>query len=340
MSAGAIPLARTGVLLPFVQFLDDIGAPVERLMERARLSPQLLGRPEALFPLHQGLMLTASAADSQGIENLGFLVGQRTGIADLPDLGQLLAPTMTLRTALTLFTSVIGLYNSGEVLTLTCRGDQAVFSHAYRFGHADGRRYGDLFTLMLMLDVIRLAAGPGWRPPAVWVCNSEAGRRRSYEDGLQSPVLFSANRWAIRFARYLLDETLRYLRPLRGADAGDPVEQLRRAAPANDFAGSLRQVISSLLPQGNPQVAIVAEVAGLSTRTLQRRLTESNLSYSRLLEEARLETAMDLLRHPDIKIVEVALELGYSDAANFTRAFRRWTGNSPQATRRSLAGQA
>ena len=340
MSQRAIPLARTGVLLPFVRFLDDIGAPVEPLMENARLSPQLLGWPEAVFPLHQGLEFIEAAANSQGVENLGLIVGQRTRIADLRDLEQLLSPSMTLRAALVLLVRTISLYNSGEVLALCCRSDQAILSHDFRFREAAGRRHGDVFTLMVIIDVIRLAAGPGWRPEAVSLCTSEASRKNLYEDALQTAVVFGPNRWAIFFDRQLLDEPLRYFRSLRRAAANHPREQLRRAAPADDFAGSLRQVILSLLPQGNPHIGIVARVANLSTRTLQRRLAQANISHSRLLGEARLQMALRLLRQPEIKITEVAFELGYSDASNFTRAFRRWTGSSPQATRRTLTGRA
>lgn len=333
MPPGAIPLVRTGALLPFVRFLDEIGAPCERLLETARLSPHIVQRPDAVFPLHQGLRFVDHAAHSQGVENLGMLVGQQTRILDLADLGRLLSPAMTLEAALALFVKVISLFSSGERLALGSRGDKAVFSHAFDFGEAAGRRHGDLFTLMLMIDLIRLAAGPGWRPPAVWLCVSEASRRKFYENMLGTAVFFAANCWAIVFDRSLLDERLRYCRP-SALLAADPVEVLRGAAPAADFVGSLRQVIASLLPHGNPRIGVVAEVANLSTRTLQRRLTAENRTYSGLLEEARLQAAMRLLRQNETKLVDVALELGYSDAANFTRAFRRWSGVPPRTARR------
>lgn len=333
MPPGAIPLVRTGALLPFVRFLDEIGAPCERLLEAARLSPHVVHRPDALFPLHQGLKFIDHAALSQGVENLGMLVGQQTRIMDLADLGRLLSPEMTLSAALALFIKVISLYSSGEQLALSNRGDKAVFSHAFRFGEAMGRRHGDFFTLMLMIDIIRLAAGPGWRPSAVWLCLSEASRRKHYESMLGTAVFFAANCWAVVFDRSLLDERLRYCRPSRALQA-DPLDLLRGAAPAGDFAGSLRQVIASLLPHGNPRIGTVAEMANLSVRTLQRRLTAENCSYSSLLEEARQQAAMRLLRQKETKLVDVAFELGYSDAANFTRAFRRWSGIPPRTARR------
>jgi AraC-like DNA-binding protein len=72
----------------------------------------------------------------------------------------------------------------------------------------------------------------------------------------------------------------------------------------------------------------------MSERTLKRRLAEQNTSYTELLDAARRTRALELLGS-SVSIEEVSARLGYSDAANFTRAFRRWTGQSPRALRQS-----
>ena len=79
----------------------------------------------------------------------------------------------------------------------------------------------------------------------------------------------------------------------------------------------------------------MAEAAGTSARSLQRRLAASGLRFGRLVDEARFQAASRLLRDPSIRIVDVSAELGYTDAANFTRAFRRWAGVSPLSFRRA-----
>jgi AraC-like DNA-binding protein len=78
----------------------------------------------------------------------------------------------------------------------------------------------------------------------------------------------------------------------------------------------------------------VARSLGMAERTLKRRLAEQGTSYSELLDRQRQTRALELLR-TDWSIEEVADRLGYSDAANFTRAFRRWTGKSPRAVRKA-----
>jgi AraC-like DNA-binding protein len=120
--------------------------------------------------------------------------------------------------------------------------------------------------------------------------------------------------------------------PQRRSLSGEAAAGLA-ATPPPDLVGSLRPLIRSLLPAGCPGVALVAHLCGLSLRSFQRELAAAGLSLSELVEQARLELALALMRDPAIPLTEVALELGYSDSANFTRAFRRWTGLAPRRYR-------
>jgi AraC-like DNA-binding protein len=79
----------------------------------------------------------------------------------------------------------------------------------------------------------------------------------------------------------------------------------------------------------------VARVLHLSPRTLKRRLAEEGATFSAVVEAQRRERALLLLRSADLSLDDVAERLGYSDVANFTRAFRRWTGKTPGAFRRA-----
>jgi AraC-like DNA-binding protein len=100
-----------------------------------------------------------------------------------------------------------------------------------------------------------------------------------------------------------------------------------------DFASSLAQVIATLLRGGYPDIHLASQIAGLSARTLQRKLAQEGLTYSQIVEKTRLKMAIDYLQDPSFKLVNIAAELGYTDAAHFTRAFKRWTGISPRQFR-------
>jgi AraC-like DNA-binding protein len=73
----------------------------------------------------------------------------------------------------------------------------------------------------------------------------------------------------------------------------------------------------------------VAEALQLSVRTLQRKLKEEDSSYLQIIDELHKELAIGYLRETYLSVSEIAYLLGYAEAGVFTRAFKRWTGNSP-----------
>lgn len=87
-------------------------------------------------------------------------------------------------------------------------------------------------------------------------------------------------------------------------------------------------------------VATLDEVAcalAMSSRSLRRKLEQENTSFRALVEEERRQTAMQMLSGSDMKLDELAVHLGYTDTASFTRAFRRWMGVSPGEYRKNQA---
>jgi AraC-like DNA-binding protein len=100
------------------------------------------------------------------------------------------------------------------------------------------------------------------------------------------------------------------------------------------LGGLVQEVVTALLPDGPPDVRSVAEVIRLSARTLQRRLAEEGLTFATVVARARYDAARRMLEDPSRKVIDVALDVGYSDHAHFTRAFVRWTGLSPREFRR------
>ena len=79
----------------------------------------------------------------------------------------------------------------------------------------------------------------------------------------------------------------------------------------------------------------VASELGVSVRTLRRRLTDKGTSYRRIVDDLRREVAIKYLRDTDMTVEDVAFALGFNDAANFRRAFRRWTSATPQQFRKA-----
>lgn len=95
------------------------------------------------------------------------------------------------------------------------------------------------------------------------------------------------------------------------------------------------QVLSSGQPSPPPTLEQLADAMHLTARTLIRKLQKENTAYKDILETLRRQYAERLLQDARLKVADVADILGYREAANFTRAFKRWYGSSPAAWRRS-----
>ena len=82
-----------------------------------------------------------------------------------------------------------------------------------------------------------------------------------------------------------------------------------------------------------PTLADIAKLLDVSDRSLRRQLREQGISFRGLLDELRTQIALKYLRTTKLANEDIALALGFSDAANFRRAFRRWTKKSPSEIR-------
>ena len=114
-------------------------------------------------------------------------------------------------------------------------------------------------------------------------------------------------------------------------------DQCRAQLERRSVAGIAGQVRQQLLgPLGLvASFEDMAKALNMAPRSLRRKLEEEGSSYRTLVEDERKQLADRLLVSTDMKIDELALQLGYTDTASFTRAFRRWHGVSPGAYRNS-----
>ncbi len=110
---------------------------------------------------------------------------------------------------------------------------------------------------------------------------------------------------------------------------------LSELSPADTVARA-RAYIDATLAREPQHLCIdnAARSLGVSVRTLIRRLGSSGSSFRTLRDKARRDLALRLLRKPNLTVEDIALALGFSEAANFSRAFKRWFGASPGRYRR------
>ena len=95
----------------------------------------------------------------------------------------------------------------------------------------------------------------------------------------------------------------------------------------------INKMLTEYLDQYRMHIDHAANSMGIGRRTLQRYLAHQGTDCRGLVERFRCREAIRLLTESDIQLVELAHRIGYTDQANFGRAFRKWTGMSPRTYR-------
>lgn len=103
----------------------------------------------------------------------------------------------------------------------------------------------------------------------------------------------------------------------------------------NDTLAQIRHTLFKGFAQGDASLETVAAELYMSPRTLHRKLEEKDTSFRREMESVRHELAIKYLKQNHLSLGEISYKLGYSSSSNFSRAFKRWTGGTPQAFRRT-----
>lgn len=159
-----------------------------------------------------------------------------------------------------------------------------------------------------------------------------------------APARFHFEEHALPGVRVVMGEDLLDM-PLPLADSRvvqqveERCEALGNRPPAGD-EGGWGQYVTMMLRQASGELVTLEALAArlnMSVRTLDRQLKKENLQFRDLSQQVRLERACELLAAPGATVTQVAQALGFSDAANFSRAFRRTLGLSPSRYQQDLA---
>jgi AraC-like DNA-binding protein len=151
----------------------------------------------------------------------------------------------------------------------------------------------------------------------------------AYQDVFRCPVYFNAREHMMVFDSKLLSMKLPMSNPMARKIYEKECGQLCLRLKAQEtVTGQVRHMIM-FQNEGLPSFSSLARSMNLSVSTLRRRLTEEGTSYKNLTAEILRKKAVDMIKTTSYSMEQIAAELGYSDLANFYRAFKGWTGCSP-----------
>jgi AraC-like DNA-binding protein len=303
---------------------------LQRLLRRTKLPSDQIERLDEFAPAHVVLHFMAESAGYLDSLDLAFRAATRAQPQQLGHWGHAVQRCYTLRSALKHLCVLYPLEAPFVQFGLVEGKTQAWLwrRRSLTPKNPAGEMQGEQFTMGSMIQVVRMAAGSQWSPPAVRIESPKSEWALRTEGLAQSRVDFGGPVLAIAMPNDLLDRRLP--RPPSGRAATEEAG----APAANDLVGSLVQALSSLDTKAPLSLDLGAEIADTTPRTLQRWLAEESTGWRQLVDRVRFETCERLLSDPSLTLTEISMKLGYSDHAHFTRAFHRWTGEAPSIRRR------
>ena len=188
------------------------------------------------------------------------------------------------------------------------------------------------YFLLVVVRLFRHLSGTDVTPTRVSFVHGASPLRKAYVTAFGIMPKFGADEDALQF-----EGNVGRL-PVTSADPFSRIlsrycdEMLARrpVAPRRPFRAAVENVLAPLLPHGRPEMEQVAAALNVGSRTLARRLAEEGVTLSVVLDEMRRDLSIRYLLDPTLTLAQVAWLVGYSDAAAFSNAFRRWTGKSPR----------
>ncbi len=329
---GTIRLLFLGAL---IDALADVGKRIDPILREYGMFRSQMDTPYEFVPLHRYVALVEAAAEKFDRPYLGLEMGASFGLAEMGPLYALLRASGNLRGAL----NYLVLFQSRlQTRTLfDSKMEQQTTTYFYRIEDERiwPRTQDSEFAIGGYATLIRQLISARWAPVSVHFEHSISGREDRLSQYFRAPVLGNQLNNALVIRNEDLDKGLASTLPSEDL-------KLRRilewhlldlmgpgATPSESFVSLTRDIIGRWLGRTHIDCASVAAELKLSDRSLRRRLTDEGTSFRELLQEARKERAKTILSKPGMSLAVAAEQLGYSDTAAFSRAFKEWTGVSP-----------
>lgn len=321
-------------VLQVAELLAPWRVSADQLLAEGGLTREHLGRPESRVPLVVANALLKRAIALTGEPALGLLLGFQMKVSHHGYIGFAAMTARNVGEALLIAERFAPLRSTAVDLRLTVEDDAAALSLVI---DTELEPLREMALTAVAVGLVQMGAAITGKPLS--------GRaefdfpRPDYMARFEAMLGDNVVAFDQPTTRMVFDASYLEL-PLVMADATSSriaLEQCERELAAlgehAQLAGRVRRLVEET-GRGVPSLEEVASRLHVSTRTLKRQLAQQGTSFSEILDDIREQKALLLLARKDLTVEQVADRLGYSDVANFTRAFKRWTGQTPSGWRK------
>ncbi len=326
------PSSLSGWVVAVLRAISAAGCDPQPMMEKAGISPMVLTDPEARVAIKSMTTLWRLAVAETGDEALGLRASFHLSNASLYALDTLIDSAPSLEQGWQHLLNFYQVLSTGIHLSLHPQGDGDFEIHIQTLaGEAPEGVDGCIVCIIKGL----LGRKQG-EVEVLWVemSRKEPADPAEFERILGCEVRFSqpVTRIILR-SHVAINEPSMHANPqLESALQAVLSDYMQRMDKAQLVAQARREIMTQMT-YGEPTLELVAEKLSMSGRTLQRKLVAEGSGYRVLVDEVRQTMAKQLVLTTELSFTDIAYRLGFRDASNFSRIFRRWMGVSPSEYR-------
>lgn len=334
------PIVLAAAATGIVDHINAAGGDIDEIFGNAGIAPDMAGSPTLKLKLSSFCCLFEESARRTGNDNFALWFGNQFQPRNLGLWGYAAVSSPTIGVALENLVNLFGYHQESSTLRLS-EDENGLARLEYQILAPDivERRQDAELSLGMFLNVLREGLSASWAPEEVHFEHPKPEDWHAHESAFSAPVYFSQPTNALLFRPELLNQ------PMPGRDLTLMAMMqtcLERLGGENQghetLIDQVRSLIRTKLPEGYPCLDDISEALHLSVATIQRELANAGVAYKDLVEMTRRELAKAYLKQRQLPLSEIAFLLGYSELSAFSRAVRRWTGESPRAVRAKLTG--
>jgi AraC-like DNA-binding protein len=308
--------------------LEQSGTRVSAVLESAGLPPGLLHQPRILVTTEELFALWHAIGRTSPDPAIGLKLGSEPKVEHFDPVGLAALSAETFGESVRQAARYKRLSCPEEIIHETTGPEWSIHFRWLLAGGVEPAVLTDV-CFAWVLNIARHGTGTRISPLRLELVRPRANARL-LERHFGCPVFFGAARNAIVFRA--TDVHLPFV--TQNADllatlASQLDAELKQHKGQETFPERVRAAIQKKLTGRRPKMQEIARELHISSRTLQRRLSDSGYSFQRVLEEARHQLARHYLTNSLLELNETAYLLGYEDANSFVRAFRTWEGVPP-----------
>ena len=320
-----------------VLILDVLGQmriPHETVLPGTGIRASSLRQDGSFISYRQMVCLVENSLDLAPQPGLGLLVGRRENISTWGILGYAIMSCPTYREAF--YTGLRFQQTASGMMGLSAQetgGKVALQMDA----PAVGRILPFCVEEMVagITTVFRQLIADRFRPLQLNVAYPEPEYASMYRELMGCPVSFG-QKDNILWVQAPDDTRLSTADPVTAKICRKLVEDiLDKVSTEENLVREVRRILLRT-PCQFPDMEAVAEELGISSRTLRRHLSKLGSHFTHIIDDVRQQLAMDYLQDSSLSIDHIASLLGYTEATNFRRAFRQWTGETPSGFRSAV----